>query len=363
MKILLLIDSLGPGGAQNQLVLLAKTLKAKGHLVHVFYYHDINFFKDRLSEGDIKVFLCQKKNKLGLNVIHELNKLDKTYGYDGIISFLDTPNFYASVLSALKKERLKIVASYRSKTEIGTLPFLKKIQYHFINKNSTYLVSNSIHERLNWVNTNPVLAKKFYTIYNGIEFDSVKEKKSYNSIKRIMMVGKLRPLKNAQLVLSMLENNKVDGIEIHWFGGTEFNNDKMNSHAEKCKSRAKRLKIKWIFHQSTPKIKEKYADFDLLLHPSLWEGLPNVVCEAMSAGLPVLISNILDHPHLVNHHKDLLFNPDDVYDLYQKLNNLLGLRPSQLQDIGLTLRARAKNLFNPDQMSKKYLTLISGEAS
>jgi glycosyltransferase involved in cell wall biosynthesis len=51
---------------------------------------------------------------------------------------------------------------------------------------------------------------------------------------------------------------------------------------------------------------------DALIHPSLYEGLPNAVCEALAAGLPVLISNVCDHPRLVvEGERGFLFNPND----------------------------------------------------
>jgi glycosyltransferase involved in cell wall biosynthesis len=41
------------------------------------------------------------------------------------------------------------------------------------------------------------------------------------------------------------------------------------------------------------------TEHDALILPSLYEGLPNVVCEALACGLPVLASKISDNPRLV----------------------------------------------------------------
>jgi len=41
------------------------------------------------------------------------------------------------------------------------------------------------------------------------------------------------------------------------------------------------------------------VEHDAFVHPSFYEGMPNVVCEALAAGLPVLVSDVCDHPLLV----------------------------------------------------------------
>ena len=53
MKILLFIDSLGAGGAQRQLVGLARMLKDNGMQVKVITYHDNPFYLPTLEEGDV----------------------------------------------------------------------------------------------------------------------------------------------------------------------------------------------------------------------------------------------------------------------------------------------------------------------
>ena len=50
-KILLLIDSLGAGGAQRQLVGLAVLLKQRGYDVSVATYHDDRFYVDTLLDA------------------------------------------------------------------------------------------------------------------------------------------------------------------------------------------------------------------------------------------------------------------------------------------------------------------------
>ena len=63
-KILCLIDSLGSGGAQRQMVTLAKLLKEKGFEISFLVYHNDNFFIDGLRKNNIPIEYCAAKNYL-----------------------------------------------------------------------------------------------------------------------------------------------------------------------------------------------------------------------------------------------------------------------------------------------------------
>ena len=77
MKILLVIDNLGSGGAQNQMTLLAQDLKNQGHEVHIFTYFPQDFFKERIEESNIHHFYVPKKDKIGWNVFTTLASILK----------------------------------------------------------------------------------------------------------------------------------------------------------------------------------------------------------------------------------------------------------------------------------------------
>ncbi len=63
-KILCLIDSLGSGGAQRQMITLAKLLKEKDFEISFLIYHNDNFFIDDLRENTIPIEYCAPKNYL-----------------------------------------------------------------------------------------------------------------------------------------------------------------------------------------------------------------------------------------------------------------------------------------------------------
>jgi glycosyltransferase involved in cell wall biosynthesis len=101
---------------------------------------------------------------------------------------------------------------------------------------------------------------------------------------------------------------------------------------------------------------------DLLVLPSLWEGLPNVVLEAMSAGLPVVATAVGGTPELViDGETGLLVPPRDPASLAQAILTLL-TDPDLAQRLGENGRLRATNQFAIQQMVQQtealYATLL-----
>ncbi|MHB1950471.1 MAG: glycosyltransferase family 4 protein [Acidiferrobacteraceae bacterium] len=85
-----------------------------------------------------------------------------------------------------------------------------------------------------------------------------------------------------------------------------------------------------------------YAASDILVLPSFKEGMPNVILEAMAAGLAIVATRVGGIPEMVRHEKEaLLVPPRDVNALGKALAQLLR-SPGQAQTLG---RAARQSLF------------------
>lgn len=90
-----------------------------------------------------------------------------------------------------------------------------------------------------------------------------------------------------------------------------------------------------------------FKSLDVLVHPSLAEGTPNSIIEAMSFGLPVIASAVGGVPEVVSEDTGILVPPGDEVALAEAMHRLaedVGLRVR----MGHAARARYEKLFTPD---------------
>ena len=68
---------------------------------------------------------------------------------------------------------------------------------------------------------------------------------------------------------------------------------------------------------------------------SAWEGMPNVILEAMSASLPVVATNVGGVSELVIHRRTgYLVEPGDAHALYEAMKAVMDLKPEERAEMG-----------------------------
>jgi glycosyltransferase involved in cell wall biosynthesis len=99
-------------------------------------------------------------------------------------------------------------------------------------------------------------------------------------------------------------------------------------------------------------LKAYYEEADIFIHPADLEGFGIVVPEAMSSGLPVILSNKGALPELVNNMEDGIivdaYNPDEWADAIINLYNDRGLYEKLSKNGNETYKAR----FTPEIYAK-----------
>ncbi len=100
-------------------------------------------------------------------------------------------------------------------------------------------------------------------------------------------------------------------------------------------------------------IPELLSVIDIFVLPSLWEGMPNVVLEAMAAGKPVIATDTGGSKDLIDSNiNGVLVEPGNSEALAEAILKLLG-DPAQRQRLGESAREKVKERFPIDKMVSK----------
>lgn len=355
MKIHLFIDSLCAGGAQRQLVGLAVLLKKKGYDVAVLTYHKDDFYLSKLIENDIAHYYLSKAEGKKFRMFHVIRQL-RNNKPDVLISYLSTPNIIACVASCFVKN-IKLIVSERNTTQqIGKTERIRFFLYRFAN----VIVSNSYSQE-NFIKANFLkVASKTVTITNFVDTCFFKPAKNCQegSIPTIISVGRITPQKNILNYLAALKNLVNKGLKFKavWFGNTD-----REEYYNTCKLLIEQLGLEHYFEfkPATKHIKDEYLKAEIFCLPSVFEGFPNVLCEAMSCGLPIACSNVCDNPSIVEEEKGgFLFDPFDVNEITKAIEQSLGLSKEKKDAMKKNNRERALELFSEDVFVSKYLKII-----
>lgn len=357
-KILLFIDSLCSGGAQRQLVGLAHLLKDRGYDVEIIDYWDIDFYDEYLKKNNIKFEHCVAIGKL--NIIHRIRKEIKKRNPDIVISYLEHPSVVASLIKlSLPFSKFKLIVSERNTSQSNGRP--EKLRFNLF-RFTNAIVPNS-YSQYEFIKDNyPFLSNKTIPITNYLDTDkfSPQEKAEKNAVRRFIVVGRIveqkNPLRFLQAIAKVKNRYPKNKFKVDWYG-----NPYPESYFEECLKLKHDLDLDNVvyFHPPTNEIIAEYRKSDVFLLPSIYEGFPNVLCEAMSCGLPVAASAVCDNPSILdNGHVGVLFDPLSVDDMADKIANLLLASDEDLKSMGKRSRATALEKFTQEKFINSYISLI-----
>jgi glycosyltransferase involved in cell wall biosynthesis len=181
-------------------------------------------------------------------------------------------------------------------------------------------------------------------IYYGITFKDKINQKSLLNISRgsviFISVGALIYRKNMSTLIKSFNKYSQNKDAILLILGDGIEKDKLELIANN----------NIYFLGNIPNVIDYLQISDCFISASLAEGLPNTVLEAMSVGLPTILSNIPSHVEIYEKENKYLFNPTN----YQQLIKLFYDIEDELNEYALLSKRILKENFDACIMSKKY---------
>ncbi len=317
------------GGEAVILALAQKADKDRFYSV-IVCFKDATPFVDKAKKFSILTEVIYLKSRFDINAIFRLKELLRRHDIDILHCHgykADTIGFLTSRLT-----KVRLVSTCH-----GWWPNTPKLRfYDFIDTgvlkffDKVVAVSPQIYDNLAKRNISP---SKLEVIPNGIDVNRFEAGTDKEAIKKELgikredfVVGSVGRLSSEKGLIYLLEaaskvKTKMRDVSFVIVGEGDMKQDLIDY--------AKELKIddKVIFTGYREDADRIFPVFDLFVMPSLTEGLPLALLEAMAAGKAVIASNVGGIPAVIEHGKTgLLVAPRDVSKIEKTILDLINNR-------------------------------------
>jgi glycosyltransferase involved in cell wall biosynthesis len=181
---------------------------------------------------------------------------------------------------------------------------------------------------------------------------------------RLLGIGRIGPEKNlVNLITALARFDEKFGYvpEVSWAGDRDSSQAGRLycEHVDALLASLPNVQRSWRWLGLRSDVPGLLHEYHALIHPSLYEGLPNAVCEAMATGVPVLASNVCDHPLLIaDGSRGYLFDPRDPASICAAIAKLTELDANAWRGFGRNAREYAVANLGVDKMVGSYAALF-----
>lgn len=359
-KIVLFIGSLSSGGAEHQIIELAKLLLAKGYDITLVTYADISDHY-YLPHNINRIRLAENKSKI-IKLFH-IFIFFISVKTDCVISF-EQRNNVLSLIPLLFRKKIKKIMGERNVT-IGKPDIFEKILFGFLYNYSDWIVPNSRTQGKYIEDKYPKLSKKVFVITNFTDLNNFTFAEYVTNVPiKIGVFSRYAPQKNCmrfvEAIKRVTEKSKVQFI-VEWYGNIHLKEGVYNPFYLKMQERINYYNLNHIIklNNHVKDVKTRLVSFDVVALPSLYEGFSNSISEAICCGRPMLVSNVSENSYMVKDKENgYLFDPTSTEDISNAIVKFLHSDDETRYQMSCKSRQIAENIFDSDNYVNNYINLI-----
>jgi glycosyltransferase involved in cell wall biosynthesis len=380
MNILLINYEYPPigGGAATATAAIARHLTSLGHTVTVLTsrFRDL---KGAIREGDVHVVRCPAIRKCPdrsgilemfsflVSASLMLGSIIRKHRIQASIVFFSFPCGPLG-LWGLKRGNVPYVISLRGGDVPGNEAVLAPLHRlltplrRLIFRKSVAVVANShgLKEMSERVDPYPV-----QVIPNGVDMDFFCPVENRDKAEHrpfiFLFVGRFQMQKNLFYLIDQVASLKRSGVRpfiLHLVGDGP-QREALQNHAKNLGIDACLVWHGWV---EKGRLREIYRSADCFVNPSLYEGMPNVVLEAVACGLPVIASHVAGNDEIVRHGETgLLFDLGEPEAFRTALREMME-DPRRASKMGEKGCAWVRDDFSWRRVAQAYADLFSGSS-
>lgn len=363
-KIIFVTRSLDIGGAERQLVELAKGLHRKGFSTLVSTFYPEGPFEKDLLEAGVAVKSLQKRGRWDVFFfLIRLIRLLINEKPEVIYGFLPVPNVLITILKPLFSNTRIVWGVYASNVDLTHYDWLVRLvsraECLFARFADLIIVNSNAGQQ--YYKNHGFPEDKMVVILNGIDTDRFKpdfllretvraEWGIRKGDKLIGLVARLDPMKDHSTFLraAMMLAGERDDVRFVCVGdGPEPYKLKFQKL-----SRDLGLESRLIWAGDRKDMPAVYNALDIVTLSSISEGAPNVIPEAMACGVPCVVTDAGDSAYIVGD-TGIVVSPRDPQVLSRAWQTMVTRVENHRLELGQEVRRRIVEQFGIDTLIQR----------
>lgn len=358
-RVLVVIDEMEVGGSQRQVVNLLLGLAAQGREAALLYFRSPSFLVGELADAGVPVHRILKRGRYDPAFVWKLARFLRAGRYDLVHCFSITAEVWVRLVLPLVPGT-RFVCSVRGLSkELSPLTWRAK---GWVMRRAEATISNSAVAAAYVAKRCGLPVECIDVVPNGLPVREERDLQARNAHRALLglplcqplllFVGRLVPQKNLATLLQALALIPADRRPLLWLAGE-------GPERSRLEALVRRLDL----YRSVRLLGERddvevlMAAADVLVLPSLEEGLSNVILEAMAAGLPVVASAVGGNTELVEHGRTgLLCDPTDPHSVAAAIQRLFD-DPDLRRQLGRSTREKVVRDYSMEGMVTRTMAI------
>ena len=370
IRVLEMIDEASLGGGQMHVLLLAKHLDKSEFDVTIATEQN-GFLVEEAMKIGIQTVAVSMSNDFSLRTVLRAKRLFEGNNYDILHTHGGTAGFWGRAAALLHRSPRIRIHTYHGLHYLGDGSNVRRFQFadRLMLLFTTKIVCVCKSDASKAVAAKVTTEKKTVVINNGIEVGRFGFREKRESIRSALgvgdgdfvygNVGRLHKQKGQETLLRAFKEVALRRPKVHlWLVGE-------GEILGELQSLAKQLEItsQVRFLGARTNVAELLSAIDAFVLPSLWEGQPIALLEAMASETPVIASNVDGIPEIVeNRESGLLVTVRNVDSLAAAMNELVA-KPGLCKSLARRGRERIVDEFTAQRMALGMADLYKGAVS
>ncbi len=363
LRIAVMLESDGPGGAEMMVFRLSEELRRRGHTVlPVGPAHGIGWLGHHFRRVGFTPEVFRLERPIDPGCVRRFMNLFREHRIDLVHSHEFTMAVYGAAASQLLD--LPHVITMHGGVKV-TKALRRRVALRWAMRQSDHTVMVSRATQRQFATELGVRGSLFTVVPNGVPTvvgDAARVRAEFGINEQdcvLLAVGTLERHKGHQVLLEALARLIAAGVGTPWkliiAGGR--GGDQHQSLLEYIRAQGLGERVHIVLNRND--IADLFALADIFVMPSLWEGLPMAVLEAMVAHKAIVATATAGIPEaIVDGREGLLVPPGEATPLAEALRLLL-TDPARRAVLGEAAAARASRDFTVAVMAERYEALYA----